>query len=155
MRRFSKAALFCLGFSMFALTAAAAAETEEEKLLKVDRAFAAAASEGRDADRIVSFWSDDATVYPPGGPVASGKAAIRAFVEKCLSTPGFHITWRSDRASVSADGTLAYTMKTNEITVSGADGKLVTIPGRGIAVWKRLPGGEWKCVVDIWNSGAP
>jgi ketosteroid isomerase-like protein len=125
----------------------------EDQLLQVDREWASAAGQGQDLERIVSFWSDDATVYPAGGPVVQGKPAIRAFVQQSLATPGFHVTWRSDRASVSADGTLGYTTGTNALTVPGPDGKLVTLAGRSVAMWRRVPGGEWKCVIDIWNSG--
>ena len=153
MRWIEKAAMLGVCVGMVAYAAVGSPEKEEERVLQVDREWAAAASEGKDVDRIVSFWSDDATVYPAGGPVVSGKAAIRAFVEKSLATPGFHITWRSDKVSVSADGTMAYTTGTNAMTVPGPDGKPMTIAGRGVAVWKRRPGGEWKCVIDIWNSG--
>ncbi|HYN83087.1 MAG TPA: hypothetical protein VES88_16525 [Gemmatimonadaceae bacterium] len=37
-------------------------------------------------ERIVSFWSDDAIVYPPGAPVLEGKWAIRNFVAGRLKT---------------------------------------------------------------------
>jgi ketosteroid isomerase-like protein len=128
-------------------------EREKEALLRVDREWAAAAAEGKDVERIVSFWSDDATVFPAGGPVLHGKAAIRAYVQESLALPGFQISWSSDQASVSADGTLGYTTGTNSLTVPGPDGTLFTGAGRGVAVWRRLPGGEWKCVVDTWNFG--
>ena len=48
---------------------------------------------------------------------------------------------------------MGYTTGTNALTVPGPDGKLMTIAGRGAAFWRRLPGGDWKCVIDIWNSG--
>ena len=129
------------------------AEREKEVLLRVDREWAAAAAEGKDVERIVSFWSDDATVFPSGAPVVQGKPAIRAFVQESLATPGFHISWRSDQASVSADGMLGYTTGTNALTVPGPGGKLMMVAGRSVAIWRRRPGGEWKCVIDIWNSG--
>ena len=127
-------------------------EQERAALLRVDEAWASAASEGKNVERIVSFWSDDATVYPAGAPVVRGKAAIRNFVQESLAVPGFHISWHSDTAVLSNDGTMAYTTGENAITIPGPDGQLSTITGRGVAVWRRSLGGEWKCVVDIWNS---
>lgn len=124
-----------------------------EDLLRTDRAWAAVASEGKDAERIISFWSDDATITPAGAPVISGKVAIRNFVNQSLATPGFHIGWRPKQASVSMDGTMGYTTGENTTTFPGTDGKLMTVTGRYVTVWRRDPSGAWKCVADIWNSG--
>ncbi|MEP6607959.1 MAG: DUF4440 domain-containing protein [Burkholderiaceae bacterium] len=124
-----------------------------DDLLRTDRDWAAVASEGKDAERIISFWSDDATITPAGAPLVIGKAAIRSFVVQSLATPGFHIGWIPEQASVSADGTLGYTAGKNATTFPGADGKLTTVTGRYVTVWRRDPYGAWKCVADIWNSG--
>ena len=101
---------------------------------------------------IVSYWSDDALVVPPGQPLLEGKAAIRAFVEASLKIPGFKIHWTSQDPVLSTDGTLAYMRATSETTVPGPDGKPVTLPGRGVSVWRVDPDGQWRCVVDIWNA---
>jgi ketosteroid isomerase-like protein len=126
---------------------------EEAALLERDREWAAAASEGRDVERIVSFWSDDAKVFPPGAPVIEGKPAIREFVTGSLSIPGFHITWETAEAVVAPGGEMGYTIGWNQITMPDADGNLRTEKGRGVAIWRREPGGAWRCVIDIWNSG--
>ena len=153
MQRLGAAIFVSLGVLTAGCTTVSSAEGNKEALLRVDREWAAAAAEGKNVGRIVSFWSDDATVYPAGASLVQGKAAIRAFVQQSLVIPGFQISWRSDQASVSADGTMGYTTGTNALTVPGPDGKLMTIAGRSVAVWRRLAGGEWKCVIDIWNSG--
>jgi ketosteroid isomerase-like protein len=142
-----------LGLMMAGCASISNVDAGKESLLRVDREWAAAASEGKDLDRIVSFWSDDATVFPAGAPVVQGKASIRNFVKQSLAIPGFHITWRSDHVALSADGTMGYITGENATTIPGPDGKLMTIAGRGVSVWRRGPGGEWKCVIDIWNSG--
>ena len=125
-----------------------------QELLRADRSWAAVTSEGKDVERIVSFWSDDATITPAGAPVVSGKAAIRNFVQQSLATPGFHIGWRPEQASVSTDGTMGYTTGENTTTFPSADGKLMTVVGRYVTVWRRDMSGAWKCVADIWNSGS-
>ena len=153
VRRLGAAAVFSLRILIAGCTKVSKVEPASDALLRVDREWAAVAGEGKDLERIVSFWSDDATIYPAGAPVVNGKPAIRAYVQESLAIPGFHITWHSDQASVSADGTLGYATGTNAVTVPGPDGKLMTIPGRSVTVWRRHPGGQWKCVVDTWNSG--
>jgi ketosteroid isomerase-like protein len=117
-----------------------------------DLAWAAVAAEGRNIDAIVSFWSDDAIVIPPGSPEFRGRAAIREYVKKSLAIPGFRIRWSPSRVVVSSDGELGYTTGENAVTFSGPDGKSTTINGRYMTVWRRERGGEWKCVVDIWNT---
>jgi ketosteroid isomerase-like protein len=127
-------------------------ERERKRLLQRDAEWAALSSEGRDVDRILSVWTDDARVYPPGLPVLEGKAALRSYVEGALAIPGFHITWTSSDVSLSPDGQLAYMLSTNAVTMPGQDGQLVTRTGRGVTIWRREPDGVWRCAVDIWND---
>jgi ketosteroid isomerase-like protein len=127
-------------------------ERERKRLLQRDAEWASISSGGRDVERILSFWTDDATVYPPGLPTLSGKAALRSYVESALAVPGFQITWISTDASLSPDGKLAYLVGTNAVTLPGPDGKLVTTKGRGLTVWRQEADGEWRCAVDIWNE---
>lgn len=126
--------------------------TEAKKLLARDAEWAEAASAGKDVDKIVSYWSDDALVVPQGQPVLEGKAAIRAYIDASLKIPGFKIHWASEKVAFSPDGKLAYMRGTNEITVPGPKGVAMTLPGRGVTVWRLDPDGQWRCVVDIWND---
>ena len=128
-------------------------DREKDALVQRDREWAVLASQGRDIERIVAFWTDDATIYPPNGPAVTGKAAIRQYVQQSLAIPGFQIRWTPASAAVSADATLGYTTGENAVTVPGPDQKLMTIAGRYATVWRRDQGGDWKCVIDIWNSG--
>jgi uncharacterized protein (TIGR02246 family) len=127
---------------------------ERKRLLERDAQWAAAAAEGRDVERILEFWTDDALVYPPGFPPVAGKAALRAYVQASLAIPGFRITWTSSDVRLSPDGQLAYLLSENAVTAPGPTGQLTTSQGRGVTVWRREPDGQWRCAVDIWNAGA-
>lgn len=127
-------------------------ESERRHLLERDAEWATLGSSGQEIDRILSYWTDDARVYPPGMPAVSGKAALREYVEGALAIPGFHITWTTSEATLSPDGQLAYLLSTNAVTLPGATGELVTTPGRAVTVWRKEPDGEWRCAVDIWNA---
>jgi len=131
------------------------AAAEQARLLRRDAEWADAASAGKDVEKIVSYWSDDALVIPPGQPVLEGKAAIRGYVASSLKIPGFRIHWASDKVAFSPDGKLAYMRGTNEVTVPGPDGAPMTLHGRGLTVWRIEPDGQWRCVVDIWNDQPP
>jgi ketosteroid isomerase-like protein len=148
---------WCLPLVAAALGAGCAhqldAAAESQKLLARDAEWADAASAGKDIDKIVSYWSDDALVVPPGQPVVDGKAAIRAFVAASLQIPGFKIHWRSEKVAFSPDGKLAYMRGASETTVpAGPNGALVTLHGRAVTVWRLERDGQWRCVADIWNE---
>jgi ketosteroid isomerase-like protein len=127
-------------------------DLERTQLLKRDAEWAKLASSGQDIDRILSYWTDDARVYPPDMPVVSGKAALRGYVEGALAIPGFNITWSPADAVLSPDGRMACLLSTNAVTLPGATGELVTTRGRAVTVWRKEADGEWRCAVDIWNT---
>jgi ketosteroid isomerase-like protein len=131
---------------------------EQTKLLRRDAEWADLASAGKDVEKIVSYWSDDAVLIFPGQPVLEGKAAIRAYVTESLKTPGFKIHWVSEKPTFSPDGKLAYMRGKDELTVPGQNGAPVTLHLRGISIWRLDADGQWRCVVDISNeepSAAP
>ena len=100
--------------------------------MRRDAEWADLATAGKDVDKIVSYWSDDAVVIFPGQPVLEGKAAIRAYVTASLKTPGFKIHWVSEKPVFSPDGKLAYMRGTDELTVPGPNGTPITLHLRGI-----------------------
>jgi uncharacterized protein (TIGR02246 family) len=123
----------------------------QSQILRLDAEWSRAAQD-RDVDRVVSFWAEDAMVFPPGSPAVAGKTAIREFVAKSFQTPGFGISWKTTNVVVSRSGDMAYTTGTNRVTFSGPDGRQVTVEGKAVAVWRREKDGGWKCVIDIWND---
>jgi ketosteroid isomerase-like protein len=125
---------------------------EQTKLLHRDAEWADLASAGKDVEKIVSYWSDDAVLIFPGQPVLEGKAAIRAYVTESLNTPGFKIHWVSEKPTFSPDGKLAYMRGKDELTVPGQNGAPVTLHLRGISIWRLDADGQWRCAVDISNE---
>ena len=124
------------------------------RILQLDAEWSEAA-QTRDVDRIVSYWADDATVLPPGGPAIVGKAAIREFVAKSFENPSFRIAWKTNDVVVSPAGDFAYGLGTNRVNVTAPDGTPVTIDGKSVTIWRREKDGSWKCIVDIWNDAPP
>ena len=127
-------------------------EKERFAILEIDKRWAAAAKEGRDIDFIVSFWADDATVFPPGMPAMVGKEAIRQFVQQSFAMPGFSIQWETSQVVVSSDGSMAYGTGTNQTTFNDPEGKKIKVSGKAVTVWRKDPSGVWKCVIDMWNE---
>lgn len=107
MRKFNAAV--ALSFLLAACATVPDSDRERAALLQRDREWAAVASQGSDAEGILAFWTEDATIFPPGSPAIQGKAAIRDYIQKSLAIPGFQIHWRPLSAAMSVDGTLGYT----------------------------------------------
>jgi len=127
-------------------------EKERATILQTDKEWVTVASEGRDVERIISFWADDAMICPPGMPAVVGKEAIRQFIGKSLQTPGFSVWWETDKVTVSKGGDIAYATGKNRFTFNDAAGKTITANGKAITVWRKEPTGLWKCIIDIWNE---
>jgi ketosteroid isomerase-like protein len=143
-------------FPLFLITACAPSApdlaAERARLLQRDAEWATVAAAGTDVERILSYWTDDAIVYPPRMPALVGKDAVRGYVEASLKVPGFRINWTSSDVTFSPDGQLAYMLSKNSVTFTGPDGAPLTTHGRGVTVWRREPNGIWRCAVDIWNE---
>ena len=124
-------------------------------MLRRDAEWADLATAGKEIEKIVSYWSDDAVLIFPGQPVLEGKVAIRAYATASLNTPGFKIHWVSQKPVFSSDGKLAYMRATEELTLPGPEGAAMTLHLRGISVWRFDSDGQWRCVVDISNEEPP
>jgi ketosteroid isomerase-like protein len=127
-------------------------KAEEAAILKADSTWSALSLESKDVDKIVSYWTDDAVVIPPGQPIVKGKEALRKFVEESFKIPGFSISWKSSAIKFSPDGKLAYLYAENMTTINDSTGNKILMPGRGYSIWRKEPDGSWKCVVDIFNN---
>jgi ketosteroid isomerase-like protein len=125
---------------------------EGKKLAARDADWASASLEGKDIDKILSYWTEDARVILPGQPVYDGKAAIRSFVTEALKMPGFKIHWVSEPAVFSADGSMAYMSGIVETSIADDKGVVTTSKGRALTVWRKDSDGVYRCVMDINND---
>src|SRR5262245_61769220 len=126
-------------------------DTNAKLLMQTSRDWAAAAAAG-DLERALNYWTDDAIVLPPDQPAAEGKAAIREYLHRAASIPGFSITWEPEAAMISADGEMGYMIERNRVTFTGPAGAPQLQYGKGVTVWRKQADGSWKCVADIWNT---
>jgi ketosteroid isomerase-like protein len=109
-----------------------------------------------DTDKIISFFNTDAVAMKPNTPISIGLQAIRKERETSFTdTTMLYKTYSSkiDTIEVSASGDLAYVRGTDRITTKTPNG-LVDDMGKWVDIWKKI-NGEWKVVVNIWNSDMP
>jgi ketosteroid isomerase-like protein len=126
--------------------------TEGERLLRRDSEWADLATAGKDIEKVLSYWSEDAVLIFPGQPVLEGKTAIRAYVTASFNAPGFRIHWVSQKPVFSPDGKFAYMRGTDDLTLPAPSGGTMTMHLRGISIWRLEPDKQWRCVVDISNE---
>ena len=124
---------------------------EGAALMQVSRDWAKAA-ESRDVERVLSYWADDAIVMPADQPALVGKEAIRGMVQSGFTDSTFSITWEPERAVISQSGDIGYLVEHNRMTFRDPSGRKRTTFGKGVTIWKKDAGGNWKNVVDVFNT---
>lgn len=131
-----------------------AVEYEARELMQLSRDWSAMVGSG-DIEASIDLWADDAVMLPPDMPVLSGKAAIREYVLGAANIPGFKISWEPETAHISKGGDMAYLIERNVIEVDGEKGEKIVTHGKVVTVWRKDQDGQWKNVVDMWNSAPP
>jgi ketosteroid isomerase-like protein len=130
---------------------AADMDAQAKALAKLDDDWSKAAAT-KDADRVASFYAEDAIAYPPNEAVAIGRPAAKKVWAAYFSDPTFTISWKADHAGVSKSGDLGFTAGAYEDSYRGTDGKVVTEKGKFLCTWKKQKDGTWKAIHDMWNS---
>jgi ketosteroid isomerase-like protein len=129
---------------------------ELQKLLALDREWSQTTpGMSKSLDKFMSYYAPDASVYPPGMPVANGPAAVRAVLMPMVQLPGFALQWSPTKANMSASGDLGYTAGSYALTTNDAAGKPAIERGKYIEVWRKQSDGSWKCIEDMFNADTP
>ncbi len=121
---------------------------EGEKVIKLSKEWSEVASTG-DVEKIVSYWTDDATVISAGQPPLNGKTAIRQMVEESYKMPGFRISWQPQSVVVSENGDMAYMIENSQVSFTDSTGNPITLKNKAVSIWRKQPDGSWKNAVDI------
>ena len=126
-------------------------ETAQE-LLDVDRTFDADTSRNG-VEGWVSHFAPDGIMMPAGSEMVVGQPAVREFVSKAFSAPGFAMRWEPVEGGIS--GRLGYTYGVSKITRTGKDGKPQVSYGKYVTIWQKQSDGSWQVAVDMGNSSPP
>ena len=110
----------------------------------------------KDVDKIMSHYTDDATLGVSGMPAMKGRDAIRAAWAGMVADPNFKLDFSAERVDVAKDGETAYTRGPYQLTVSNPKTKKpVTDKGTYLTVFKKQADGSWKAVEDFTASEIP
>lgn len=128
---------------------------QEEAAIRSADAQWLAAARAKDLEKTVSFWADDATLFPMQSAPISGTNAIREYVGTSFASPDFSVSWTTDKVVVAASGDMAYETGTNQFTFRTSASTVVSQKASAVVIWKKLPDGTWKAAVDIWTPQGP
>ena len=109
----------------------------DEKMLRDLDAQWSAAAGARDLDKVVSYYSEDATVMAPNAGSATTKETIRNVWKDDLANHNLTIGWKPTKVEVARSGDIACVSGTYEET---KDGKL-SDKGKYAEVWEKQTGG--------------
>ena len=123
---------------------------DEKAIRDLDTAWAQAA-QSKDPDKASSFYADDASMLPAGGPMVTGIAQLRETWAHLMATPGYALEFAPTQIVVSKSGDMAYDIGTTKFTMNDANGKPQTDVGKYVVVWQKR-NGKWMAVVDTFNS---
>lgn len=126
---------------------ATAAEKSEAGLMAADRAFAEAAAKDR-LDGWMQFFADDAVKFVFKGPLARGKAAVRAADAAMFQDPSVSLTWEPTDAGLFGDGGTGFTRGDYRVLRRDDSGReTVLSTGTYLTMW-RLEDPGWKVILD-------
>ena len=121
----------------------------EATIRGLDSAWAKAAAD-KNVDQAVAVYADNASMFDPGEPIATGKAAIRAGWASMLGAPGAVLTFGPDKIDVSGDR--AVDIGTYSLTSNDKAGKPQTTKAKYVVVWGKQPDGSWKVLDDVTTT---
>jgi ketosteroid isomerase-like protein len=136
------------------LACAADNAAEETAIRQADLAWSKAMTD-KQLDATVSSYADDASIYPPNAPTATGRNGIRNVWTQFFAMPGFAVTCHPVKIEASRSGDIGYTQGPYDLAFTDAKGNTVKDHGKYLAVWKKQSDGAWRVVADIFNSDLP
>jgi uncharacterized protein (TIGR02246 family) len=111
------------------------------------------AIENKNLDQTLSYYADDAWVYPQNAPVAKTADQRRGVWAAFFAMPGASdMQGDITRVEVARSGDLAVEYGTFAMTVNDKKGKPITETEKYVVTWKKHADGNWKAIADIWNT---
>jgi ketosteroid isomerase-like protein len=106
----------------------------------------------RNYDALDDIYTADARILPPGGPLVSGRPAIKEFWSELIQAVNAKAAvLTSVDVMAAADGVVEIGRATMTVEPEGQAASEMEV--KYVVFW-REEGGLWKWHVDIWNTNA-
>jgi len=106
----------------------------------------------KDLEKTLSYYAEDASMFPPNMPIVTGAEARRKMWTTLFAPAELVFSNAATKVEVARSGDLAYETGTFEESFKDAKGGPVKVVGKYVVVWKKQPGGQWKAIIDIFNT---
>jgi uncharacterized protein (TIGR02246 family) len=135
--------LACTAAAIVLIASPAMAQSVKASIDQANQSFAAAFARG-DAPALAAFYTENATILPPGAPLMKGRKSIEAFWKQAME--GLK-NLKLQAADVQTLGASA----AREIGTFTAESGQQQVAGKYVVVWKKV-GKSWRLDTDIWNT---
>lgn len=137
-----------------ALAGLALAGPHEDAMMQADRDFNAMAQKDGVVAAFKFYAAPDARMFRREETPVKGPDEIAVLMAEDYAAGGA-LTWEPREASASDDGTAGYTHgRWKYVSEPDKDGKVTTLVGTYITVWRRQPDGSLKFVADLGTPDA-
>ena len=103
-----------------------------------------------DADKVASFYANDAIMLPANEEIVKGKQAIG---EHWKNTAQSNLKIKVvETVELSGYGNIAYQINKTAVTYQTEGQEAKWNPSKNVHIWKKQADGGWKLHVDIWNN---
>ena len=144
--------LLALAFSVQLTAQSNTAQSKDERAIRSAAAEWAKAALDKDLNKTVSYYAEDAHMYPFNAPRTETREDIRKVWMGLMNAPGAVLDAKTTSVFVAKAGDLAYETGTFELTANDAQGKPLKTPGKYVVVWKKRANKEWRAVADFFNT---
>lgn len=107
-----------------------------------------------DAQKTVSYYTDDVVGMTPDVPLVQGKKAALNYFESIFKEKP-EISWTPSHVEVARSGDLGYSWGTGKMVTKNKNGRPVVTHIKCVSVWKKQPDGSWKIAVDTMMPDPP
>ncbi len=126
---------------------------DKEAITKVGQQLRDALSND-DVDGIMACLTDDHVTMAPDVPALDDLDSLRKWHEARIKEVSIQIGSRTQELDAIGDWAIERWSIVQKITPK-AGGDPVKQQNKGMWIWKRQAGGDWKLAYSIWNSDAP
>ena len=154
MRSFLRNMSFIIPF----LLLSCAPKADVEGLKKTVDDFNAASIDAmttNNVEKVITYYTDDATQLPNNGEAVKGKENIKAEMEKMMQAGIKMKDVSFTSVEVNAAGDIGYEIGNYNMTMEVAPMVEVKDNGKYVAIFKKQQDGSWKVYAEIWNTNTP
>lgn len=105
----------------------------------------------RDADRVTSFYAEDAVELPlNGAPAVHGKSKLRQLITSMFAEGVGHLNFQHTQVGYTEP--LAFEMATYSLVPRNGNLAAKERSGKLVATWRRQEDGEFRITISVWSK---